>query len=165
MREFIKENLELIFGGIGIVIIASVWKFIIIAFKYLKTFLKTHKVPIYIQINSSELPRGSQYKLLVVKRGGFTEKEKATNEELTFKNMDYRGTFRVKVTCLKRHGFVFKCLLDYGDLPFSLVEQELEKEGFINISKASGMPQRVFFILPEYPTIKEKYLNNQFLPS
>lgn len=165
MWEFIKENLEVIFSGIGVLIIASLWKSFLVGLKQLLRYFRIHRVPIYIKINSTELPRGSQYKLLIVKRGGFPDEKDGLNKELTFKNVDYRGTYRVKVNCLKRHGFIFKCLLDYGNLSFSLVKSKLEKEGFTDISKAKGMPQRVFFILPEYPTHKERYLNNQFLPS
>lgn len=66
---------------------------------------------------------------------------------------------------MKRHGFIFKCFVDYENLPYSKVKEELEKVGFMDVSKADGIAQRAFFILPEYNVIRERFINNEFLPS
>ena len=167
MWEWVNDNREWVLSGIGVAVILTVSKYLSLLFKNARMVLKTHWVPIYIQVNSYYLPTFTGFSLLHVRRGGYATNRAEINVEKKFKRVDYKGTLRVRVPCIRRHGFTFKCFVDYGDLPFTEVKRELERQGFTDVSKASGMNHRAFFILPEYGKVKVKkrFLNNEFLPS
>ena len=165
MWNWIVDNKEWVLSGVGVAIFLAVAKIFSSALENLWLLLKTHWVPIYIQVNSHFLPSGPRFGLLHVERGGHPKSKTEINVERRFKRVDYKGTLRVRVPCVRRHGFVFTCFVDYGDLPFTKVKRELENEGFTDVSKADGMSQRAFFILLEYGKIQKRFLNNEFLPS
>jgi len=59
-------------------------------------------------------------------------------------------------------GFQYKCFVDYeSKWSADQVKEELKKWGCIKPDEGSGKPQRVWFLIPGYPTAG---LNNTFYP-
>ncbi len=95
-----------------------------------------------------------------------SEKNQTLNRERRFHPVSDRGTFEARVRYRRRHGFTFKCFVDYAPLTYDEVRILLSNAGFTEVSKGEGKPNRAWFLLPEYPPIEDgRFVNNAFLPS
>jgi hypothetical protein len=89
------------------------------------------------------------------------------NQEIEFRAVDRRGTFEAVVKFSKRLGFQFKCFVDHGEHGYEQIEALLKDNKFTEISKGEGKRNRIWFILPEYPTYKtfDGFINNYYYPA
>ena len=128
--------------------------------------LATRKtVRIHTQVDPELLTGVTGFGMLVVRLGG-SAKNQTLNREIRFHPVSDRGTLEARVRCRHRHGFTFKCFVDYAPLTYDEARILLSNAGFTKISKGEGKPNRAWFLLPEYPPSRDgRFVNNEFLPS
>ncbi len=90
------------------------------------------------------------------------------NKVLPFKPIDRRGHITCKVRYMRDTGFQFKCFVDHPTISSDHVISALEDAGYLSPSEGQGKRNRIWFILPDYPTCKTvdepPFVNNFFYP-
>ena len=77
------------------------------------------------------------------------------------------GRWHAAIRHPRNIGFQYKCFVDYGSSYRSdEVIKWLAAEGYKNPSLGGGKPNRVWFIIPDKPTIADPagFVNNQYYP-
>ncbi len=158
MDFFYQKLLPLLLPIIGSVFLAPLFLFLRDKF----TEFLNHKVArIKIRVSDPLIKSQVKFGLLKVRENS----EEVINKEYKFVPDNSENTLHADVNYNKKTGFVFKCFAVCNEnISHERLIAELKKLGYPRVSERANHHGRVWFILPDYPTKKRKFLNNVYMP-
>jgi len=152
----------------GIIAAAIIIPLLSVAMKRIIHWFKTDKTEILLNVPEKALNTGTKFGLLHVRDGKdeVSDRGELSNKIHWFKKVDQQGNLKISMRYTRNLGFQFKCFADYKEISFGQLKEMLEEKGYLHVTRGEGKAERIWFILPDYPSCKtlDKIENNFIYP-